>query len=208
VAIRSHFFEFLPAVADNRTTASRPLTAHELTAGERYRVVVTTDGGLYRYQLHDEIEVAGFHRQVPLLRFIGKTDEISDIVGEKLHAAHVQSVLKRGFDQFGMQPTFSQLCVRSSAGPGYVLQVAAAGLAPDSELQSRLRETVDRGLEANPAYKYARAMGQLQPLQLEFIGQHEAEEITARGVAQRLATGQRLGNIKPTTLQPAKHVGQ
>ena len=57
LAIRSHFFEFLAANADTRIEDRQPLLADELTVGERYRVLVTTDGGLYRYDLHDEVEI-------------------------------------------------------------------------------------------------------------------------------------------------------
>ena len=201
LTIRSNFFEFLPASATAGTNGSRCLLAHELAVGEHYQVVVTTDGGLYRYQLHDEIEVVGFHRQAPLLRFVGKTDEISDMVGEKLHAAHVQSILQRAFREFSLRPTFSQLRPLQSTPPRYVLQLVDSGVDQDSLLRTRLCETVERGLDGNPGYRYARAMGQLQPLQVEVIDQLVAEELVERRIAECVAAGQRLGNIKPNNLQ-------
>src|SRR5262249_54105242 len=87
LGIRSHFFEF------EETTGNRIKLTHELERGGCYRVLVTTAGGLYRYQLRDEIEVVGFHHQCPLLRFLGKSDQISDLVGEKLAEPHVRTVL-------------------------------------------------------------------------------------------------------------------
>src|SRR5262249_44287427 len=51
LAIRSHFFEF-----EEISTTGRCRLAHEIERGGRYRVIVTTAGGLYRYQLRDEIE--------------------------------------------------------------------------------------------------------------------------------------------------------
>jgi hypothetical protein len=202
LAIRSHFFEFLPASATADTDEPQPLLARELAVGEHYRVVVTTDGGLYRYQLHDEIEVVGFHRDVPLMRFVGKIDAISDLVGEKLHAAHVQAVLQRAYLQFSLWPTFSQLRPQQLAPPGYVLQLVASGIEHDSLLVTRLRETIECGLDANPGYRYARAMGQLQPLQIEVLDQRAADKIMEGGIAASVAAGHRLGDIKPMTLQP------
>jgi hypothetical protein len=202
LAIRSNFFEFVPATATSPTDGLRPLLANELVVGENYRVVLTTDGGLYRYQLHDEVEVAGFYNQAPLLRFVGKTDHISDIVGEKLHAAHVQSVLQRAFDELELRPTYSQLIARSGELPGYVLKLTASGIGDNPQLQSRLLEMIETGLVANPAYKYARVIGQLRPPQLELIGQKDADTITSAQTTQRISNGQRLGNIKPTTLKP------
>jgi hypothetical protein len=48
LAVRSHFFEF-----QELTSAERIRLAHELELGGRYNVIVTTGGGLYRYQLRD-----------------------------------------------------------------------------------------------------------------------------------------------------------
>jgi hypothetical protein len=64
LALRCHFFEF------EEVAGGRIRLAHQLERGGRYRVLVTTAGGFYRYNLRDEIEVAGFHHQCPLLRFL------------------------------------------------------------------------------------------------------------------------------------------
>jgi len=89
LAVRSHFFEF------QQVDGPECRLAHQLEAGGRYRVILTTGGGLYRYQLHDEVQIAGFLHQCPLLRFLGKADHISDLVGEKLAEPHVRGVLER-----------------------------------------------------------------------------------------------------------------
>jgi hypothetical protein len=202
LAIRSHFFEFLPASATTQNGALQPLLADELTAGQRYHVLVTTDGGLYRYQLHDEVEAVGFHNETPLLRFVGKTDEISDMAGEKLHAAHVQAVLQRAFQHLHLQPIYSQLCARPSDA-GYVLQLTASEMDGNSELQSQLVGAVETGLNDNPGYKYARELGQLRSLQLELVDKNEAYAITKQRTEERNSRGQRLGDIKPTSLHSA-----
>lgn len=200
LAIRSHFFEFQPAESDRSDHAMRPLLAHELTAGGRYQVIVTTGGGLYRYQLHDEVEVVGFHSQVPLLRFLGKTDETSDLVGEKLNAAHVQSVLQAAFRDLRLTPIYSQLRTLKSSPPGYALQIVAPSLVAAPHLQRQLRDAVELGLHANPAYRYARSLGQLCALELELLNEQEADAQNANRTTVRLAAGQRLGDIKPSTI--------
>jgi hypothetical protein len=204
LAVRSNFFEFLPTNPAFEVDKSPPLCAHELALGERYRVVVTTDGGLYRYQLHDEVEVVGFYHEVPLLQFLGKTDDVSDLVGEKLHAAHVQSVLQSAFCEFGLQPTFAQLYPRSSEASGYVLQLTVSGLESNSQLQSRLSDSVEIGLATNPGYKYARETAQLRPLQLELIDQIQANQLTAHQLAECELAGQRFGDIKASSFRTTK----
>jgi hypothetical protein len=200
LAIRSHFFEFLPTTSDTRAASTQPLLADELTEGNRYRVLVTTDGGLYRYDLHDEVEMVGRHNQAPLLRFVGKTDEVSDLVGEKLNANHVQWVLQRTFRRFDLNPVYARLSANTTSSPGYVLQLTASEVACNRDLQSQLRTEFEAGLESNPGYKYARELGQLCRLELELVGEIEADSLRARETAERVSTGQRLGDIKPKTI--------
>ena len=56
-ALTSAFIEFLDG-------EGRSFLAHEIVAGRRYRTVITTPGGLYRYDLGDvlAVRVAGRHR--------------------------------------------------------------------------------------------------------------------------------------------------
>src|SRR5262249_20208292 len=52
LAVRSHFFEFLPLSGeDGGGDVQRTFLAHELEPGREYSVVATTGGGLYRYRL-------------------------------------------------------------------------------------------------------------------------------------------------------------
>jgi hypothetical protein len=200
LAIRSHFFEFQPADYANSTNATPALTANELSEGMRYRVIVTTDGGLYRYQLHDEVEVVGFKNQAPLLRFIGKGDETSDVVGEKLNGAHVESVLQAAFRELRLSPTFSWLRVEHSSSPGYVLEIADPTLADNPSIQERLCRTVEHGLSTSPSYHYARSIGQLRPLTIELLDQRQSDAVSSSKISERVAAGQRLGDVKPTTI--------
>jgi hypothetical protein len=200
LALRSHFFEFQLVEDAGPDNGLRLHLAHELTSGYRYRVIVTTTGGLYRYQLHDEVEVVGFKSQAPLLRFIGKTDETSDAVGEKLDAAHVQRTLQSAFDALGLTPTYSQLRVNVSATPNYVLQIVEPTLHNNTPLQRRLCDEVERGLSSNPGYRYARSLGQLLPLTVDVLEQHVADDLDACRIKARVASGQRLGDVKPATL--------
>src|SRR5262249_35205246 len=93
----SHFFEF----EELRAEACVRL-AHQVEAGKRYVLIVTTSGGLYRYRLGDIVEVTGFVRTCPLLHFIGKEDRIVDLRGEKLNEAFVERTLSALFRRFDL----------------------------------------------------------------------------------------------------------
>jgi hypothetical protein len=200
LAVRSHFFEFQPASAHNGSPSGSLLLANELEEGREYRIVVTTEGGLYRYQLQDQVVVVGFENETPLVRFVGKADSTSDLVGEKLNAAHVQSVLDSAFAECGLDPTFAQLTAEAGAKPYYVLQFTVIAAEADRIKREKLRQAVERRLCENPAYAYARKLGQLSQLRIECLSERSAAARTNEYLATRLQSGQRLGDIKPAPL--------
>ncbi len=116
LAVRSHFFEF-----QEIDTGTLPRLAHQLDRGGYYRVILTTGGGLYRYELRDEVEIVSFESQCPLLRFVGKSDGISDLVGEKLSEPQIRTVLTGLLNKHSLMPTFVLLVPVAAPLPGYRL---------------------------------------------------------------------------------------
>ena len=93
-ALRSGYYEFVP---EEETCEQEPrvLSLHELEAGRRYSILLTTSGGLYRYRINDIVEVTGFHHRAPLLAFVRKGGEMTSITGEKMHVNHfIEAVCK------------------------------------------------------------------------------------------------------------------
>ncbi|HUS40604.1 MAG: GH3 auxin-responsive promoter family protein [Pirellulales bacterium] len=212
LAVRSHFFEFeqvdvmtgaesLQTVSDSNSNAM--LLAHQLQPGRFYRVLVTTAGGLYRYHLHDIVEVVGFLNQCPRLRLLGKSNLYSDLVGEKLNEGHVRQAVDRALQAAGASADFSILVPRGDSQPGYCLYLQ--GL--NSCLPDRSRHKIslpeialrlDGGLSENPYYRQALDLGQLAPVQIFLLHDGEsAASIYLREMAQR---GFRLGDVKPVAL--------
>jgi hypothetical protein len=48
-------------------------------------MLVTTSGGLYRYNMNDLLEITGFYNQFPQIKFIQKVNGTISLTGEKLH---------------------------------------------------------------------------------------------------------------------------
>ena len=88
-AYNSFFYEFIQ-VSDDRLENRSPKILDELELGERYCVVVTTNAGLYRYNTNDIVEVTGFYYKIPIVKFVGRINNFSDIVGEKLKNSFVE----------------------------------------------------------------------------------------------------------------------
>lgn len=185
LAVTSHFLEFIDERGDL-------FLAHELRQGTRYEVVVTTGGGLYRYQLHDQVEVVGHVAATPCIRFGGKTDRVSDWFGEKLNEQFVARALDELWARYEINPTFSLVApAQVEGGFAYTLYVEAKEIGATAEMA----EELDGLLRANFHYDYCRRLGQLLPCRVRVI-----EGGTQSYLAVCQARGMKLGNIKPALL--------
>jgi hypothetical protein len=190
LAVRSHFFEFLPVGPSGEMGC--PHLAHELEEGRQYAVVITTGGGLYRYKTGDLVEVVGRFHECPLIRFLGRHDHVSDWFGEKLNEAHVARVLREAFDELKISPSFAMLACNTCPAPAYVLYIETE--APDSEVE-HVTHLIDEALCSNFHYQYARQLGQLAPLKA-----FRARNAAASYLANAIDRGQRAGDVKPVAL--------
>jgi hypothetical protein len=153
---------------------------------------------LYRYHLRDEVGVVGHFHQCPLLRFCGKSDLISDLVGEKLAEPHVRSVLARVPTLRQLAPHFVLLVPVLEQRPRYRLYLQ--GPAPSAaDLLPQLCRQLQAGLEENPYYRHAVALGQLAPVEAVLLDP-EAESAYTLFERRALERGQKSGNIKPAVL--------
>jgi len=129
--------------------------AHELIKGECYDVIMTTSGGLYRYRSHDRVVCDGYYSDLPILRFVGRGDCSSDLVGEKL----TEEFVTRCFDGI---PGFKMLLPVHDETPGYLLVVEEQS----EQSTDSVRDKVETRLFNNPHYEYACKLGQLQRLRV------------------------------------------
>ena len=183
-AVTSHFLEFL------ETGSAAPRLLHELELGREYSVVLTTGGGLWRYRLGDGVRVTGFFERTPVLEFLGREGNVSDVCGEKLSAAFVDSVLLELQSERACTPAFAMLAPSFEDSPRYVLFF-------HGRIQtSRLAELLDAKLRRNPHYDYCRKLGQLSPPVVFQITEGAGEAYVRRCSA----LGQRAGSVKETPL--------
>lgn len=175
LAVNSHFFEF-----EELDTGALRL-AHELMVDGEYGVVVSTAGGLYRYRLHDRVRVVGHHSTAPCLQFLGKTEAVSDLVGEKLHEGHVKRVLEPLTDGFWFLAPAADLS-RYVLYADAVVDVTA----------------LERGLAANVHYRYARDLGQLKAVRGLRVENLQTRYLGLKG----RGTG---STVKPRVLEEARN---
>ena len=208
LAIRSHVFEFQPI--ETADDPDRPAKwAWELELGCRYQVLLSTGGGLYRYAIGDEIEVTGFIRQCPLLKFTGRAVAQSDLVGEKLHEQHVRDAIARSCESFHLEPAFAMLVpIHAEASdlhtaPGYrailVMRNLKCSAAELETIEQQLAEKVEQQLCDNSQYRYALGLGQLRKLDA-WILPTSPEQAWSVYESECRRRGQKSGDIKPAVI--------
>ncbi len=146
-----HVLEFIDEAGEARW-------AWELETGRRYRLVITTEAGLLRYDLADEVEVVGWCRRTPLVRFAGKAGRFLNAVGERVSEAQVAAAMRAAAGVSGEAPAGFTVRLRMAEVPRY--EVAVEG-TPATEA---LAAAFDRALaERNVEYAGKRASGRLGP---------------------------------------------
>ncbi|HEY4415603.1 MAG TPA: GH3 auxin-responsive promoter family protein [Verrucomicrobiae bacterium] len=183
LAIGSHFFEFI----DEQNSIC---LAHELQKDKIYEVVVTNGAGLWRYRLKDLVQVTDFIGQTPSLCFLGRSENVSDRFGEKLSEVFVTQAIQFATSGLSLPPRFTLLAPdEDGLGCRYILYL-------EGEIQPGLVLRLEAALLENPHYAWCRKLGQLQPANVFQIGSNAYKIF----VADQLAHGKKLGEIKPCSL--------
>lgn len=184
-----HLLEFVPE--DSPTPDADVRWSWELEVGGRYRLIITTEAGLYRYDLQDIVEVVGFCQNTPVIRFVGKAGRYLNTIGEKVSEAQVSAALRDAARQTGLHPIGFTAQMRLGEVPHIELAIEAPS-APPAAL-SALSMAFDEKLQAmNVEYSGKRASGRLG----EVAPRAVSAGTYARYRARRVAEGAPEGQIK------------
>ena len=157
----SHYFEFIPE-EEHGTAQPTVLEAHELEVGRNYFILLTTSGGLYRYDIQDVVRCVGYEGEAPVLEFLNKGAHFSSITGEKLSEFQVVAAVKKGFAELGLPLEYFTVAPVMCERPYYVLLLEADAYGDDPE---RLAERIDFHLtQGNAEYAEKVRSGRLMPL--------------------------------------------
>ena len=156
LAVNSSFFEFVP---EDQWEAEQPrtLTAADVKAGERYRLLITTYSGFYRYDIGDVIEVLGFYNTAPLIVFRYRRGGFVSSTTEKTTEFHVTQVMRALQQEFDLH--LEDFCVTLSADDFPARYLAHIELAPGQMLedpQAFLASFDQKLQEVNTHYEISR----------------------------------------------------
>jgi hypothetical protein len=182
--VRSHFYEF------EATETNSIIPLWKIEKGKQYHLILTTGGGLYRYATNDIVQVCGFIRQTPRLKFLTRNNITSDIVGEKISLAQAQNICQR-------IPTAFKFAMIAPEPIGDIFRYT---LYLDSDTQTNVAEYLENELCRNYHYRHARNLGQLEHSTICYVRNAENK------IYSYLQTkGQRAGSIKLQALSRETH---
>lgn len=181
VAYQSHFFEFKDSNNDI-------FLLNELELNKEYTVIITTSGGLCRYNTHDKVKVTGFYKTLPIIKFLGRDNNISDFFGEKLSEVFVKDVCEKLFKKHNIKPEFF---IMTFSENHYILNLETN---EDIDINN-IENDIETELERNFHYKNCIEAKQLSPLKINLIN-NGLEKYNKFYIDK----GIKLGNIKQKIL--------
>lgn len=172
-------------------SAERPHCLWELEQGGVYRVVLSGTHGMYRYDLADLVEVVGFYRKTPVLRFLRRAGQVLNVTGEKVTEEHVLLAMRRLCRESGIEVGGFTLRVQMADIPSYELAFEPHLAAMESGSQDRLSAIFDRALiEGNVEYEAKRDNGRLGPARISALPQGTYARLREAAVAAGTPEGQ------------------
>jgi hypothetical protein len=163
--IRHHYFEFIPEDQAGRETPET-VEAGELIEGRNYFILLTTAGGLYRYNIHDLVRCVGFQGRAPVLEFLNKGAHFSSLTGEKLSEHQVIAAVQSAQQRLALQLSSYLLLPSWGEPPFYSLLVEGTDV-PSEAAESRLAGAVEDQLRAhNIEYAAKRDSLRLGPVRI------------------------------------------
>ena len=181
--VTDHFYEF---VEKDKWLEDSPefLSLHELEIGKDYYIFVTTQSGLYRYDINDIVRVSEGLKGCPRLDFVRKGKGVINITGEKISEDQVIAAVSLGLESIGHVADALLVLADVSAGH-YRIFVEVPQEVPIKSLSKKIEDELRK---RNIEYNDKRASGRLSPLTVErFLkgaGQAIKDNFLAKGVRE------------------------
>jgi hypothetical protein len=158
-----HYFEFIP-VEEHDSESPAVLEGHELEVGRDYYILLTTSGGLYRYDIQDVVRCVGFQGEAPLVEFLNKGKNFANLTGEKISEYQTVRAVEKAFRDLGLPMDVFTLAPVMEQLPRYVLLIERhthRGRA--AELAAKVQANLE---QLNEEYVSKCASGRLLPIKI------------------------------------------
>ena len=189
LAIKTNFYEFVPK-EDIAKPDRRFLLCDQLEKGAEYFLVVTTPGGLYRYNIDDIIIVDGFFNKTPVIEFVQKGMNAVSLTGEKMYESQVNAAVLRAVEKNNLLIKFFSATVEP-ATPGRYVFLVEFDNNPQQGQKRLFLQAIEEGLRVeNREYNDLRNEGVLGEPVLKVVKDGSFEKYRQMKIAQGAHDGQ------------------
>lgn len=197
-----NFFEFVETEKWEAGNADF-LGLHEIENEKEYYVFITTDAGLYRYNMNDIVRVSGFYNKTPMLRFVQKGAGVTNITGEKLFENQVIHAVNSAEAKFSATSAF-YLMIADEVNSRYNLYYEPTEVLGLTNRIDDITSHLDEALgEINIEYATKRKSGRLKAPLVKILQPGTYTHYRRFCVE---VGGQRESQFKIIALQPSKKV--
>jgi len=183
------YFEFIHE-SDIDNPQPKIYQINELKTGQRYCLLATTCSGLYRYNMHDLVEVIDHYNDFPMIRFIQKVNGIISLTGEKLHEQQFMEAVRETEKKTGkIAPFFVGFADPQKSNYTFYFEFAnqETSIAEAQEFTSHLDEFLQ---EYNPEYKEKRQSNRVKAPETAILGPESFERFKAACIDKGYRDGQ------------------
>jgi len=144
---------------------SKIVPLQDLKNKEEYNIIITSENGLYRYDIQDIVQMDGWYNSTPMISFKRKDACFSSMIGEKLHENNTVELLRKLNQNIGI------LKAENKPYPHYVLNL----LKGDYNFNSQQADNLLQSL--NPEYYAKRENNRLKPLEIKLLTKQEFKKL-------------------------------
>ena len=213
LAVSGHVMEFVPADDGDPKPHTPTLLAGQLEEGGLYRLIITTSGGFYRYDMGDLVRVTGFAHRTPEVAFERRAGSVLSATGEKLTEDQVVGAMEVANGSGPLLNGFTLTYELDGEVVRYVLAMdCVGGDETTGHRQKMLREMVRQLLAVfdyelmhrNCEYQSKREDGRIAPPRAVMLETGSYERLRARLAAE----GKPENQIKQPVMVPPPGPGR
>jgi len=189
LAIETNFYEFIPKENMGKPD-KKALLCDELEKGREYFIVVTTPGGLYRYNIDDIVRVDGFFNKTPLIEFVQKGMSATSLAGEKLYESQLNDAVNIAARKLKLFIEFFLAVAKTSTPPRYEFLTEFSGSVGHGQKLAFLRAIEEELPRQNEEYGFWREAKGLGAPVLKVVRAGEFEKYRKKRISQGALEGQ------------------
>ena len=183
------YFEFIHE-ADVENPNPKIHQIHELKEGQRYCMIVTTCSGMYRYNMHDLLEISSYYNEFPQIKFIQKVNGTISLTGEKLHERQFIEAVHEVEKKTGkIAPFFVGFADPQKSNYKFYFEFADQNISV-SEAEEFTNQLDKCLMEYNPEYKEKRSSNRVKQPETALLGPESFERFKATCINRGYRDGQ------------------